>query len=221
MGEDHFVEQEWKKVAAMERREQAFPPMPEELHSTGARRGCVAAKDSAAAKASTGRSSVAKAKEAKAGPPESAPVPEAPVRRTARMVRDQLGHAKALKEAGSTAFERRDFKNALEMWHEAARVALEAGDSELWTAALSNVTLAMLKREDFAGVEVLTSQLLDANPRHEKALYRRGVARQKRGNLAGAQEDLRRALAVNSTNVDAQKACARVEKQLSDLEEGT
>ena len=62
-------------------------------------------------------------------------------------------------------------------------LALESGDLELWAACRSNAVLGELRQRDFAAAERLATELLEKFPRHEKGLYRRGLAREFFGIL--------------------------------------
>merc|ERR1719383_530641 len=65
-----------------------------------------------------------------------------------------------LKSAGTEAFERRDFKEALRLWGAASDVASKTGDDELWKAARANYVLAEMKRERWEEAECAATEIL-------------------------------------------------------------
>merc|ERR1711972_811608 len=91
--------------------------------------------------------------------------------------------AEMYKQKGTELFKNRKYQDAIVAWSEAERIAKDVGDDKLWIAARGNLALAELKRENWGAVEFLTSELLGKDPTNEKALYRRGLAREKLQNL--------------------------------------
>jgi len=126
---------------------------------------------------------------------------------------DTCGRALVLKERGNAAFKCGDHSAALAAWTEAEELAVAADDSELWMAVRANLSLVELKRNNWVRVEALTTELLTRTPRHEKALYRRGVAFEQTGRLELAQADFQAALAINPLNREARESLGRVDRR--------
>lgn len=124
------------------------------------------------------------------------------------------GRAQELKAAGNAAFKRRDFAGALSAWGRAADIARKVKDDELWSACRANAVQAELSSGGWEAAEALATELLESCPRHEKTLYRRGIARESRGDLRGAKDDFVRVIALNFLNCEAQDALTRVEGRL-------
>merc|ERR1712151_783376 len=95
-----------------------------------------------------------------------------------RINTDLRQQAEALKAAGTSAFRKGDVAAALKAWSEARNLASDAEDTQLWEAASANVVLAELKLEHWVAAENVATELLSRSPMHEKALYRRGLARE-------------------------------------------
>lgn len=96
------------------------------------------------------------------------------------------------------------------LWLQADSLALASGSMKLWVATHANLALANMKLKDWDAVEVLTTELLEKEPRHEKALFRRGFRRESRGDFAGARTYYMKAASVNFMNLEAQDALARI-----------
>ena len=86
-------------------------------------------------------------------------------------------------DSGVAALDARRLVAALDAWREAEELALESGDWVPWAACRSNVVFGELRQKDFAAAERLATELLERFPRHEKGLYRRGLAREFFGIL--------------------------------------
>jgi Flp pilus assembly protein TadD len=56
-------------------------------------------------------------------------------------------------------------------------------------------------------------KILDEDPKHPVTWYNRGVARDRRGNSAGARQAWEMALKADSTYVQARQAFGRVDRQ--------
>ena len=70
---------------------------------------------------------------------------------------------------------------------------------------LINLAMAHLRLENYHMVVRCCSEALEIDPHNEKAMFRRGLARLKLCDAAGAELDLRAVVLINPTNVDAKK----------------
>mmetsp|Transcript_21616 Transcript_21616/g.64970 ORF Transcript_21616/g.64970 Transcript_21616/m.64970 type:complete len:271 (+) Transcript_21616:79-891(+) len=118
-----------------------------------------------------------------------------------------------LRARGNEAFQRRDYPQALALWGRAAAQALEAEDHDLWAVCRANAAQAELRRRRWSVAESLASEVLARFPRHEKALFRRGMAREALGDLDGARQDFIGVVASNFMNCEAQDALSRVQER--------
>ncbi|KAL1942221.1 hypothetical protein VTO73DRAFT_6285 [Trametes versicolor] len=135
---------------------------------------------------------------APAPPLRPCPFPHPP--RRAKVREEKIKRADVLKEEGNALFR----QGQKEQWVQAAEkyrvAALIAGPQPVYVA---NLAAALLKLQQWMLAESAASRALMREPDHAKALFRRAQARKEMGMYAGAETDLRRVLAQDSTNIAA------------------
>jgi len=137
------------------------------------------------------------------------------------MDEDALVKATFLKEEGNDHFK----KGA---WDEAARcyrrgtnrlkkVSGPDADPQVTSLQLTlqtNHSMVLFKQSKYRASRDVASKVLDSDPKHVKALYRRALASRKMGDLDDAKKDLRVALSVDANNKACQKELVAVKKQI-------
>ena len=120
-------------------------------------------------------------------PPAAAPPPDD--------ARAQFrARAEARKKAGDDRFRKRDWAGAIEALTDARKAAVLAEETSMLESVALNLSLAHLQSGDAKKAEAEATGLLYRAPGHGKALFRRGVARMKRGDRPAAAADLEGAL---------------------------
>ncbi|EIW52990.1 TPR-like protein, partial [Trametes versicolor FP-101664 SS1] len=118
----------------------------------------------------------------------------------AKVREEKIKRADVLKEEGNALFrqgQKEQWVQAAEKYRAAARIA---GPQPVYMA---NLAAALLKLQRWIPAESAASRALMREPDHAKALFRRAQARKEMGMYAGAEADLRRVLAQDSTNIAA------------------
>ena len=108
--------------------------------------------------------------------------------------RPKAPRAAEAKLRGNEALQRGDLQVAERSYHEALLLLKEEKQAlELRSSCLLNLALVNLKLERFGEAEKHAAAALELDPCSSKALYRRGVARLRQGDLELAREDLLKA----------------------------
>lgn len=129
--------------------------------------------------------------------------------------------AAAHKRQGNAHFKDGDMEQSAGSYEEGARLldalggpaAAGAPALALRVALLTNLSAACHRRGEHRAAQDAASRALGVAPAHVKALYRRAVASRALGELAGAQCDLRAALAVDPGNGAVRRELAGVRKE--------
>ena len=94
--------------------------------------------------------------------------------------------------------------------------AIQKDIDELRISLLLNQALAELKLNRFQEAATHCTQILAFRPGNSKALFRRGVAKVKLGELSEGAEDFQRVLLVDPTNIDARRELKEVRSLLKE-----
>ncbi len=132
-----------------------------------------------------------------------------------------MDHVHRLKECGNEKFKAGEFQEASACYLEglnklkdvATEAALDAPNLReveellrLRVSLLLNLGLTALKREAWTECVEHCTAVLNLKPGEVKALYRRGIARQRLGLAQEGKEDLRKTLLLDPNNRDARIA---------------
>lgn len=112
----------------------------------------------------------------------------------------RLEEVEAKKTAGNDCVRTGAFEAALRNYGDALALLDGACAPTLTAALASNQALCLLRLECFADAEERASAALVADPAHSKAIYRRGCARLRLGDMRGALDDLQKASRLEPTN---------------------
>lgn len=129
------------------------------------------------------------------------------------------------KTEGNTLFGQGKFERALKKYDLASSFArFVPGDDanaaeEIRVACRLNAAQCLLKLKNYEEAENRCSDLLKSDSRNVKGLYRRALARHALGNLAGAVEDLKLLIEIDSTQQEAVRELARVNAKIKAQEE--
>ncbi|XP_066437154.1 FK506-binding protein-like [Eleutherodactylus coqui] len=125
-----------------------------------------------------------------------------------RAVRDREVGGKAYRDGNLEGAERR-YARALRL------LVCTPGDAEEEKIALlSNLAACDLKKGRLREAEVRCTRVLDKEPNHLKALYRRGMARAGMSDWMGARADFEKLLKLDPSSKEARREIAKVrEKQ--------
>eukprot|EP00658_Telonema_sp_P-2_P069211 TRINITY_DN5831_c0_g1_i2.p1 TRINITY_DN5831_c0_g1~~TRINITY_DN5831_c0_g1_i2.p1 ORF type:complete len:451 (+),score=158.81 TRINITY_DN5831_c0_g1_i2:152-1504(+) len=122
-----------------------------------------------------------------------------------KQINDQVKYArdcaKRAKDEGNQLFRAGKLSQAVEKYDRAAEsLAMDATveGQEIVRQCRTNAAACLLKQEDWEEAEERCDEVLEADPCHLKALFRRGQARIGLGMRADALEDLREASKVSS-----------------------
>ncbi|XP_056395011.1 FK506-binding protein-like [Hyla sarda] len=131
-------------------------------------------------------------------------------------VNEKMERAARDREAGGKAYRDGNLEGAERRYARALRLLVcTPGDAEEdKIALLSNLAACDLKKGRLREAEVRCTRVLDKNPDHLKALYRRGMARAGMSDWMGAREDLEKVLKLDPGNKEARREIGKVrEKQ--------
>ncbi|XP_069800328.1 FK506-binding protein-like [Dendropsophus ebraccatus] len=131
-------------------------------------------------------------------------------------VNEKIERAVRDREAGGKAFREGNLEGAERRYARALRLLVcTPGDSEEEKIALlSNLAACDLKKGRLREAEVRCTRVIDKNPDHLKALYRRGMARAGMSDWMGSRGDFEKLLKVDPGNKEARREIIKVrEKQ--------
>ncbi|XP_073404874.1 FK506-binding protein-like [Dendrobates tinctorius] len=134
-------------------------------------------------------------------------------------VSEKIKKAVRDREAGGNAYRDGNLEGAERRYTRALRLLVcTPGDAEEETIALlSNLAACDLKKGRLCEAEVRCTRVLDKDPNHLKALYRRGMARAGMSDWMGARADLEKLLKLDPGNKEARREIVKVrEKQKSE-----
>jgi peptidyl-prolyl isomerase D len=72
--------------------------------------------------------------------------------------------------------------------------------------------MSYIKTQEYSKAENDCNEVLKLNPKHSKALYRRGLARKKMKNYKNSLEDFKQAFALDPENKDIEAEVKFLEK---------
>ena len=132
-----------------------------------------------------------------------------------------LANAGALKELGNGAFKGGQNAHAIDCYDDAidaaTRALAAAAPSDAVTALLvslhANSAAAYLKEEAWADAAVSATSALELDPKHAKALFRRGLARTRLHQRADAKRDLVLCVKLDPKNREAREALEALEAE--------
>lgn len=130
--------------------------------------------------------------------------------------------AKDMKEEGNVLFKKGNFDDALEKYGYAGIVlgCFDFGDEdrhdffELATCVLLNGAACLSKKQDFEQVGFICTLILDLNPKHVKALFRRAMVALELGKKVYAYYDLLSALEVDPSNKEVEQKLDQISESL-------
>ena len=136
---------------------------------------------------------------------------------------ERIERAADLKTRGNRAFASKDFAKAVRRYGGGIDAAAEDLEPDLDEGAISerralaralylNRAAARLELKEFKGARQDCDAVLKREPRHGKALYRRGQCCLKLDDWAAAKRAFASALAVDETNKDARRGLQRVKE---------
>ncbi|CAJ0951163.1 unnamed protein product [Ranitomeya imitator] len=134
-------------------------------------------------------------------------------------VSEKIKRAVRDREAGGKAYRDGNFEGAERRYTRALRLLVcTPGDAEEEKVALlSNLAACDLKKGRLREAEVRCTRVLDKDPDHLKALYRRGMARAGMSDWMGARADLEKVMKLDPENKEARREIIKVrEKQKSE-----
>ncbi|KAM5146443.1 FK506-binding protein-like [Mantella aurantiaca] len=119
------------------------------------------------------------------------------------------------REKGGTAFRNGNIEGAERRYARGLRLLVcTLGDAEEEKVALlSNLAACDLKKRRFREAEVRCTRILDMDPNHLKALYRRGIARAGMSDWEGARGDFDKLLKLDPGNKEAKRELASVREK--------
>lgn len=119
------------------------------------------------------------------------------------------------REKGGAAFREGNIEGAERRYTRGLRllVCIPGEAEEEKVALLSNLAACDLKKRRFREAEVRCTRILDVDPKHLKALYRRGVARAGMSDWEGARGDLDKLLKLDPGNKEAKRELASVREK--------
>ncbi|KAG8543432.1 hypothetical protein GDO81_024665 [Engystomops pustulosus] len=131
-------------------------------------------------------------------------------------VNGKMERAARDREMGGKAFRDGNLEGAERRYARALRLLVctpgEAEEERI--ALLSNLAACDLKKGRLREAEVRCTRVLDKEPKHLKALYRRGMARAGMSDWTGARADLENLLKLDPGNKEARREILKVrEKQ--------
>jgi peptidylprolyl isomerase len=138
---------------------------------------------------------------------------------------ERLAAAETLKAEGHDWFQQKRFDRAAEAYQEAAEYSVDEGiegedvpeeEKPLYVSCWSNAAACFLQTNDYTDAVRACNNVLAAEPKNLKGLYRRGLARLKMGFLKEAKQDLMAAYEIDNANKDVRKALAQL-KQAAEL----
>jgi Activator of Hsp90 ATPase, N-terminal/Tetratricopeptide repeat len=94
--------------------------------------------------------------------------------------------------------------------------ALENQIEACYVALQTNLSTTLFKQAKYRQSERVATKLLNRNPRHVKALYRRALAHRKLGQWDNARADLKAALQAEPTSMACKKEWASLKKEMDD-----
>ncbi|XP_018411349.1 PREDICTED: FK506-binding protein-like [Nanorana parkeri] len=119
------------------------------------------------------------------------------------------------REKGGAAFRNGNIEGAERRYSRGLRLLVctpgEAEEEKV--ALLSNLAACDLKKRRFREAEVRCTRILDMDPNHFKALYRRGVARAGMSDWEGARGDFDKLLKLDPGNKEAKRELASVREK--------
>ncbi|XP_072286044.1 FK506-binding protein-like [Pyxicephalus adspersus] len=119
------------------------------------------------------------------------------------------------REKGGRAFRGGNIEGAERRYTRGLRLLVctpgEAEEEKV--ALLSNLAACDLKKRRFREAEVRCTRILDLDPNHFKALYRRGVARAGMSDWEGARADLDKLLKLDPGNKEAKRELVSVREK--------
>ncbi|GAB5587364.1 hypothetical protein Unana1_02264 [Umbelopsis nana] len=118
---------------------------------------------------------------------------QAPIQ-SSRSTNENIAAANSEKELGNKAFQEHRYDQAIA--HYTKAIEYDKQNAVYYT----NRAMAYLKVERFVEAERDSSSALLLQPKHVKALFRRGMARRQLGKLAEAKADLEESLSLASDN---------------------
>ncbi|KOO23334.1 40 kda cyclophilin [Chrysochromulina tobinii] len=147
---------------------------------------------------------------------------------SAAMAQSLLEDATRLKDAGNALFKAGDNAAAIATYDEALNAVKDAPTSneakELLKPVLislhNNSAAAQIKLEAWEAAEASASQVLELEADNSKALFRRGMARGKLGQLSSAQQDLLAACKADPKDKNARAELVTVQAALKVQRDG-
>ncbi|KDQ59515.1 hypothetical protein JAAARDRAFT_56530 [Jaapia argillacea MUCL 33604] len=151
-------------------------------------------------------------------PPDNAQVIETllanrAAKRAAR-AKEKKDEAEALKEKGNKLFKDEDYYGAIDFYQLATQ--LRSRDPIYW----SNLSAAFLKVEDFEEAEDSATRALDLDPKHQKARFRRALARKGQTLYKASVIDFEAVLRLDP-NCEQAKVERDIVQELWEIGEGT
>ena len=144
---------------------------------------------------------------------------------------ESFSNATSLKESGNQAFKDNALSLARERYEEALKllktheetifndINLAEAMSEarkLNHSLVGNMAMVCLKLEDFKGAIINSNLVLEKEPNNIKALFRRGMANFKLGNLENAKVDLQKSSELDPKDVSSKKELNLVNKAIKE-----
>jgi Activator of Hsp90 ATPase, N-terminal/Tetratricopeptide repeat len=97
--------------------------------------------------------------------------------------------------------------------------ALEQQIEACYVALQTNLSTTLFRQAKYRQSERVATKLLNRNPRHVKALYRRALAHRKLGQWDNARADLKAALQAEPTSMACKKEWASLKKAMDDAKD--
>lgn len=127
-----------------------------------------------------------------------------------------------MKEAGTKAFQEKDFIKAIELYNEAADFVESINEAKtLFVACKLNAAQAAINIQDYTNAVGYATEALKKENNNVKALYRRGLARNHLGLSDEALDDLNYALELDSENKSVKLEIAKAKKAIADAKKKT
>lgn len=130
---------------------------------------------------------------------------------------EKTAEANKLKESGTLKFQAKDYEGAMDDYENASNMAsdLSALDA-LWISCKLNVALCNINLHDYPSAISICTEVLKKEGSNVKALYRRGLARNRVGLADEALEDLKLALSLDPENASVKTEIAKAKKMIAE-----
>lgn len=122
------------------------------------------------------------------------------------------------KVEGNDRFREGESEAALQCYDEALAMLADTPPAPALGATLcANQALCLLKLERWEEAEARATKALNVDSAHSKAIYRRGLARLRLGNVRGALDDLQKAGRLEPNNREVRERCEEARKLVDEL----